>query len=108
VLAVLFGLLLGLALLDMFVVRGRIGDLLQWTILAIAAGIVVYFGVRGYFVPADVRIGYSVYQVMAVLFALITVTAIDLFLFFGAQSLGPIQWGTMPRRSQYALVSAKA
>jgi len=104
VLAVLFSLLLGLALLDMFVVRGRIGDLLQWTILAIAAGIVVYFGVRGYFVPADVRIGYSVYQVMAVLFALITVTAIDLFLFFGAQSLGPIQWGTMPRRSQYALV----
>ncbi len=104
VLSVIFTVFLGLALLDMFVVRGRTGDFLQWAILAAAAGIVVYFGIKGYFVPADVRIGYSIYQVMAVLFALIVITAIDLFLFFGAQSLGTIAWGKMPRRSQYALV----
>ena len=104
VLALIFASFLGLALLDMFVMRGRIGDLLQWTILAAAAGIAVYFGVRGYFVPAEVRIGYSVYQVMAVLFALIVITAIDLFLFFGAKSLGKVEWGKMPRRSQYTLV----
>jgi hypothetical protein len=73
-------------------------------ILATAAGIVVYFGVRGYFVEADVRIGYSVYQVMAVLFAMLVITALDLYLFFGAKSLGSVQWGKMPRRSQYTLV----
>jgi len=104
VIAIVFAALLGLALLDMFVVRGRIGGLLQWSILATAAGIVVFFGVKGYFVEADVRIGYSVYQVMAVLFAMIVVTALDLFLFFGARSLGTVEWGKMPRRSQYALV----
>ena len=103
-LAILFASLLALALLDMFVVRGRGGGFLQGAILAAAAGIVIYFGIWGYFVPAEVRIGYSVYQVMAVLYALIVVTALDLFLFFGAQSLGTVQWGNMPRRSQYTLV----
>ncbi len=53
---------------------------------------------------ADVRIGYSVYQVMAVLFAMAVVVALDLYLFFGAPSLGRVEWGRMPRRSQYVLV----
>ncbi|MFQ5776573.1 MAG: cytochrome ubiquinol oxidase subunit I [Terriglobia bacterium] len=104
VIALIFAGFLGLALVDMFVVRGRIGGLLQWAVLATAAGIVLFFGVKGYFVEAEVRIGYSVYQVMAVLFALIVVTALDLFLFLGAKSLGQVEWGKMPRRSQYALV----
>jgi cytochrome bd-type quinol oxidase subunit 1 len=104
VITLIFASFLALALLDMFIIRGRIGGLLQWMILATAAGIVVYFGVRGYFVEADVRIGYSVYQVMAVLFAMLIITALDLYLFFGAKSLGSVQWGKMPRRSQYTLV----
>ncbi|MBI2194131.1 MAG: cytochrome ubiquinol oxidase subunit I [Planctomycetes bacterium] len=104
VIAIIFAAFLGLALLDMFVVRGRIGGLLQWVILATAAGIVLFYGIRGYFVEAEVRIGFSVYQVMAVLFAMISITAIDLFIFFGAKSLGPVEWGKMPRRSQYVLV----
>ncbi len=104
VIAIVFALFLGLALADMFIVRGRIGDFLQWTILATAAAIVIFYGVKGYFVEADVRIGYSVYQVMAVILAMIAITALDLFLFFGARSLGAVQWGKMPRRSQYVLV----
>jgi len=102
--AVIFALLLALALLDMFVLRGRSGDLLQWAILSAAALIVLFFGVKGYFVEVEVRIGYSVYQVMAVLFAILVVTAIDLFLFFGSRSLGEVEWGNMPRRSQYVLL----
>jgi len=35
----------------------------------VAAAIVLFFGIRGYFVEAIVRIGYSVYQVGAVLAA---------------------------------------
>ncbi len=104
VIAAIFAAFLLLCLADMFVLRGRIGDLLQWTILATAAGIVLWYGVKGYFVEAEVRIGYSVYQVMAVLFAMIAITALDLYLFFGARSLGPVEWGKMPRRSQYVLV----
>jgi cytochrome bd-type quinol oxidase subunit 1 len=103
-LAVIFAVLVGMVMVDMFVVRGRIGGFLQGTILAAAACIVLYYGIKGYFVEAEVRIGYSVYQVTAVLFAMIVVTALDLFLFFGAESLGPVQWGKMPRRGQYVLV----
>src|SRR6266702_909796 len=50
-----------------------------------------------------VRIGFSVYQVLAVLACIGCVTVIDVLLTRGAQSLGTIQWGKMPARSQYAL-----
>ncbi len=100
----IFVVLLALALADMFLVRGRIGSPLQWVILLGATAIVVYYGIKGYFVDTEVRIGYSVYQVMAVLFAILVVTAIDLFIFFGSKSLGEVQWGKMPPRAQYVLV----
>src|SRR5439155_2049375 len=58
---------------------------------------------KGYFVEAIVRIGYSVYQVGAVLACIVFVTTIDILMGRGAQSLGAIQWGKMPARSQYAL-----
>src|SRR3989449_4608766 len=70
---------------------------------AIAAAIVLFYGIRGYFVDAIVRIGFSVYQVLAVLSCIAFVTVIDILLGRGAQSLGAIQWGRMPPRSQYAL-----
>jgi hypothetical protein len=71
--------------------------------MAVAAAIVVFFGVYGYFVPAIVRIGFSVYQVGAVLATIIAVTVIDILLSRGAGSRGEIRWGRMPERSQYAL-----
>ncbi len=86
------------------VIRGRIGRSPAWAILAMAASVVIFYGVKGYFVDAEVRIGYSVYQVMAVIFAMLAVTALDLFLFFGAKSLGQVEWGRMPQRSQYVLM----
>ncbi|HMG17254.1 MAG TPA: cytochrome ubiquinol oxidase subunit I, partial [Gemmatimonadales bacterium] len=45
----------------------RTGTRIQGAMFAIAAGVVLYYGIRGYFVEAIVRIGYSVYQVGAVL-----------------------------------------
>ena len=47
---------------------------------AIAAAIVLYYGIRGYFVEAIVRIGYSVYQVGAVLACIVFVTIIDVLM----------------------------
>ncbi len=76
----------------------------QWAAFALAAFIVVFYGVRGYFVESIVRIGYSVYQVGAVLGAIILVMAIDIPLFKGARSTGAIRWGTIAPRSQYVLV----
>jgi cytochrome bd ubiquinol oxidase subunit I len=81
----------------------KAGTRIQAAMFLIAAGIVLFFGIRGYFVEAIVRIGYSVYQVGAVLACIVFVTIIDVLMARGAQSLGAIQWGKMPPRSQYAL-----
>ncbi len=81
----------------------RSGTIVQGGIMAIAAAVVIFFGVYGYFVSAIVRIGFSVYQVGAVLFTIIAVTVIDVMLSRGATSRGEIRWGMMPERSQYAL-----
>jgi hypothetical protein len=84
-------------------IKGR-GKLGQWLILGSAAFVVVFFGVYGYFVEAVVRIGFSIYQVLAVLSALISVSAIDILLYQGAPNFGAIRWGKMPVRSQYILI----
>jgi len=81
----------------------RSGTLIQGAMFAVAAGVVLFYGIRGYFVEAIVRIGFSVYQVLAVLACIAGVTVIDVLMARGAQSLGAIRWGKMPPRSQYAL-----
>jgi cytochrome d ubiquinol oxidase subunit I len=81
----------------------RQGTIVQGVMFGIAAAVVLFFGIRGYFVEAIVRIGYSVYQVGAVLACILFVTIIDIRIGKGGQSLGAIQWGKMPPRSQYAL-----
>src|SRR5919109_1225901 len=81
----------------------KTGNAVEALIFALAAAIVIFYGIYGYFVPAIVRIGFSVYQVEAVLFTLIAVTVIDIFLLKNAQVLGEIRWGQIPERAQYAL-----
>ena len=80
------------------------GMAVQWAAMGIAAVFVTYYGVKGYFVESIVRIGYSVYQVEAVLGAIVVVMAIDIPMFRGARSTGAIRWGTIAPRSQYVLI----
>jgi cytochrome bd-type quinol oxidase subunit 1 len=81
----------------------RAGTLVQAAMFVLAAAVVLFYGVYGYFVEAIVRIGFSVYQVAAVLACIVGVTVIDLFLERGAETRGEIRWGQMPARAQYAL-----
>ena len=80
------------------------GMAIQWAALGVAAVVVTFYGVYGYFVESIVRIGFSVYQVLAVLAAIVVVMAIDIPLFRGARSTGTIRWGTIAPRSQYVLI----
>ncbi len=80
------------------------GMMVQWAAILLAAGVVVFYGVYGYFVESIVRIGFSVYQVLAVLGAIVIVMAIDIPMFKGARSTGTIRWGTIAPRSQYVLI----
>ena len=81
----------------------KTGNLVQFGIFAAVVIFVVFLGVYGYFVDAQTRIGLSQPQVMSVLFAMVSVTVIDIFLFRNAKSRGSIEWGKIPARSQYAL-----
>ena len=82
----------------------KTGMAVQWAVIALAAVIVTFYGVYGYFVESLVRIGFSVYQVVAVLAAIVIVMAIDIPMFKGARSTGVIRWGTIAPRSQYVLI----
>ncbi len=81
----------------------KTGTIIQGIIFVVTALIVLFYGIYGYFVTAIVRIGFSVYQVVAVLFTIVSVVAVDVVMMRGAESRGAIRWGQMPARSQYAL-----
>jgi cytochrome bd ubiquinol oxidase subunit I len=80
------------------------GHAAQLFIFAGVAIFVIFLGVYGYFVEATVRIKLSVPQVTSVLFAMVSITAIDLFLFRGARKTGEVRWGRIPAISQYVLI----
>jgi cytochrome bd-type quinol oxidase subunit 1 len=82
----------------------KLGNVLQATIALLAAGVVIFLGVLGYFVEAKVRIGLSVPQVGSVLFAMIAVTVIDVLMYRNARSLGEPRWGHIHPASQYVLI----
>jgi cytochrome bd-type quinol oxidase subunit 1 len=80
------------------------GHAAQLAIFAAVAVFVIFLGVYGYFVEATVRIKLSVPQVLSVLFAMISITVIDVFLFRGARKTGEVRWGRIPPISQYVLI----
>jgi cytochrome bd ubiquinol oxidase subunit I len=82
----------------------KTGHAAQLTIFAAVAIFVIFLGVYGYFVEATVRIKLSVPQVLSVLLAMVSITAIDLFLFRGARKTGEVRWGRIPAISQYVLI----
>jgi cytochrome d ubiquinol oxidase subunit I len=82
----------------------KTGQAVQLLIFAAAAIFVIFLGVYGYFVEASVRIGLSVPQVSSVLFAMVAITAIDVFLFRRPRNTGETRWGRMPVISQYVLI----
>ena len=81
----------------------KTGNWIQFGIFAVVVIFVVFLGVYGYFVDAETRIGLSQPKVYAVLFAMVSVTVIDILLFKNAEKKGEIEWGKIPERAQYTL-----
>jgi cytochrome d ubiquinol oxidase subunit I len=82
----------------------KTGNAVQVGIFGSVAAFVIFLGVYGYFVEATVRIGLSVPQVLSVLIAMVSITAIDVFMFRGASRTGEVRWGHIPAISQYVLI----
>ncbi len=79
------------------------GNSIQVIALLAALGGIVAIGVYGYFVPAAVRVGLSAYQPMMVGAFMILFLLLEVPIYRGAESLGEIKWGQIPRLSQYVL-----
>jgi hypothetical protein len=80
------------------------GKAVQLIVLIATAVTVISLGILGYFVDTTVRIGLSIPQVLSVLFALVSITIIDLFMFRGAKAVGETRWGQISAISQYVLI----
>jgi mono/diheme cytochrome c family protein len=83
----------------------KVADVFIVILFAVVIVGVIVVGVWGYFVPAIVRINqFSVGQVLAVLFVLLSATFAVGFMLRGARETSTMTWGRMPVRSQLALI----
>lgn len=82
----------------------KTGNIVITAIFVMACLNILGAGIYGYIVPNSYKIGASVPQVASTLSVLIVVMIIDIFMYKGAKSIGTIRWGTVPARSQYALI----
>jgi len=64
---------------------------------------ILFLGVYGYYIPANVRIGLSVPQVCSTLTCLFVGVAVNAKMLKGAEQVAPIRWGKMSHRGAYAL-----
>ncbi|HJP34762.1 MAG TPA: cytochrome ubiquinol oxidase subunit I [Gammaproteobacteria bacterium] len=97
-----------MAAVAVFLALSDKGKLAQGLFLATTAlSVVLFLGVYGFVVmekASPFLRNVAVAQFLQLISCLILVTAIDMFLFKGAEEIGPLQWGKMTMRSQYALL----
>jgi len=92
---------IALALAD----RGKLGQAIYLAVTAF--NVTLFLGVWGFVVmekASPVLRNVAVSQFLQLISCLVLVSVIDAFLFKRAKSLGPMRWGKMTVRSQYALL----
>lgn len=92
---------LALALVD----KGKIGQTIYLSVTAF--NVAIFLGVYGFVVmekASPLLRNVAVAQFLQLISCLLIVGVIDAFLFKGAKEVGPLKWGKMTVRSQYALL----
>ncbi len=82
----------------------KFGNILMGMFFFMAYVNIIWLAIYGYYIPANVRIGLSVPQVATTLSCLFFMTALNLAMLKGAKQSGPIEWGKISIRSQYAII----
>ncbi len=82
----------------------KFGNIFLITFFVVAHLNNIWVACYGYFIPANVRIGLSVPQVAGTLSCLFVGSALNLAMLSKSRELGPIRWGQIAPRSQYALI----
>jgi len=82
----------------------KFGNIFMGVFFFLAYVNIIWLAIYGYYIPANVRVGLSVPQVATTLSCLFFMTALNTVMMKGAKQLGPIEWGKISVRSQYALI----
>lgn len=82
----------------------KFGNIFMGTFFFFAYVNIIWLAIYGYYIPANVRVGLSVPQVATTLSCLIFMTVLNMTMLKGAKQGGPVEWGRMMPRSQYALI----
>ncbi|GKS59117.1 hypothetical protein YTPLAS18_26440 [Nitrospira sp.] len=83
----------------------KFGNIFMGVFFALAYINIVWLAIYGYYIPANVRVGLSVPQVATTLSCLFfMLLGLNSVMMKGAKQLGPIEWGKISARSQYALI----
>ena len=80
-----------------------LGNALIFMMFAVALVNNWWIAIYGYYIPANVRVGLSVPQVFGTLAFLFVGVSINLAMLKGSKLTGPVEWGKISVRSQYAL-----
>ncbi len=83
----------------------KFGNIFMTCFFFMGSANIIWLAIYGYYIPANVRIGLSVPQVVTTLSCLVLMTPLNIAMLKGAKAGGPIQWGKMSARSQYALIA---
>ena len=83
----------------------RVGNAVEWGLVALTTVAIVALGVFGFFAPADVRIALSIWQIVVLIGGIVVTFILDQFLLRGSRVVAEVRWGSMPRRGQYVLIA---
>jgi len=81
------------------------GNILLAVLFGIAEGFILFLGIYGVMIPAHVRVALAFPQFIIPIATLLLGYLINLMMLRGAKTIGPVQWGKLPRSGTIALIA---
>ncbi|MEK7286096.1 MAG: cytochrome ubiquinol oxidase subunit I [Nitrospirota bacterium] len=81
----------------------RFGNGALFFLFGMAEVMIIVLGVYGHFIPANIRVSLAFPQFIAAISALILGVFLNFCMLKGAKTIGPIQWGNLPRSGAISL-----
>jgi cytochrome bd ubiquinol oxidase subunit I len=80
------------------------GNAIQVALYSAGIANIMFLGIyHGYFTNTVYKVAASIPQVLTTLLVIVVSITLDSFIYRGAKEVGPLHWGRIPARAQYAL-----
>ncbi|MCP4379987.1 MAG: cytochrome ubiquinol oxidase subunit I [Hyphomicrobiales bacterium] len=82
----------------------NVGNAIQVALYTAGIANIMFLGIyHGYFTNTVYKVAASIPQVLTTLVVIAASITLDSFMYRGAKAVGPLRWGRIPERAQYAL-----